>query len=307
MSTQGRRPLASTVLRLLSPRRLKRKSAEDGLSFQFWADPTCDSSIHVRLEVDVLGSMGKLYMRYRTVLAAFPLLIVALVLRKQFRIYDKSGVFVSFSESLNMCMRQSIPLMLALLTLLSLSMGTSHSQGSASFWHWRNGTAAAVNFHQNDLLVGTPDPFFWFLVPCIGLICVGACTVLNYVALALTHALSIVYGLASSRPAWVRNDDRRRAHSPAFVPSSPRRRIITTVVLLFLVWTFIPYQFAYLVACLVQLATTVRALRVASEMRSNANHNYYNYVHSILMLLLWVLPINLPILAVWIRTWPSTG
>ncbi len=147
------------------PPPLKKKSPEDGLSFQLWTDPTCDSNIHIRLEVDVLGSMGKLYMRYRTVLAAFPLLIIALVLRKQFRIYDKSGVFISFTESLDMCLRRSIPLMLASLTLLSLSMGTSRSQSSAGSWHSRNGTHGAVNFHQNDLLVGTQDPFFWFLIP----------------------------------------------------------------------------------------------------------------------------------------------
>ncbi len=283
------------------PPPLKKKSPEDGLSFQLWTDPTCDSNIHIRLEVDVLGSMGKLYMRYRTVLAAFPLLIIALVLRKQFRIYDKSGVFISFTESLDMCLRRSIPLMLASLTLLSLSMGTSRSQSSAGSWHSRNGTHGAVNFHQNDLLVGTQDPFFWFLIPLIGLICICACTALHYVTLVLTYVLGLAYSFASSRPAWVRNDDRRRAHSPAFMASSPRRRMITTAVLLFLVSTLIPYQFAYLVACLVQLATTVRAHRIASEMRSNANYGYYNYVHSILMLLLWVLPINLPILVVWIR------
>lgn len=40
---------------------------------------------------------------------------------------------------------------------------------------------------------------------------------------------------------------------------------MTTSVLLLLVSTFIPYQFAYLVACLVQLATCTRALRLARE------------------------------------------
>lgn len=52
---------------------------------------------------------------------------------------------------------------------------------------------------------------------------------------------------------------------PGFAASSPRRRIITTSVLLFLVSTFIPYQFAFLDACIVQLATCTRALRLARE------------------------------------------
>lgn len=53
--------------------------------------------------------------------------------------------------------------------------------------------------------------------------------------------------------------------SPAFSTSSPKRRIMTTFMLLFFVATLIPYQFAYMVACIVQIATCVRALKFARE------------------------------------------
>lgn len=52
---------------------------------------------------------------------------------------------------------------------------------------------------------------------------------------------------------------------PAFAATSPKRRIVTASVLLLLVSTVIPYQFAYLVACIVQIATCVRAFRHAQE------------------------------------------
>ncbi|GKT80250.1 GPI inositol-deacylase [Colletotrichum tofieldiae] len=274
---------------------------EQGLSLQFWTDPTCESTIQVKLTVDALGSLGKLYMRYRTVFAAFPLLVVTLVLRKQFRVYDATGTFISFSESLDLCLRQSLPLMLLSLTFLSLSMTGSWSSGPGVFWHWRNTTSTAADFHSNDLLTGTQDPFFWFLTPLIGVVCIGVCAVLHYVTLALTQLLGIVYAWMALRPFGQARDERRRAQLPIFVASSPRRRMVTTAVLLFLVSTFIPYQFAYLVACLVQLFTVVRALRIASELKSGPNFDFYHYAHSILLLMLWVLPINLPILAVWIR------
>lgn len=283
------------------PPPLTSRASEDGLSFQFWTDATCDSTIQVQLSVDIPGSMGKLYMRYRTVFAAFPLLIVALVIRKQFRVYDETGVFVSFSESLDLCLRLSIPLMLVSLTILSLSVGGDSQPpvSGASFWHWANGTSSGVDFHQNDTLVGTQDPFFWFMIPLIGVICVGVCVVLNYVVLALTYVLCMLYSGLSFRKGWVRYEDKRKP--TGFLSSSARRRVATTAVLLFLVATFIPYQFAYLVACLVQLATTVRARRIAEELRSNTNYDFYNYTHSVLILMLWVLPINLPILVVWMR------
>lgn len=283
------------------PPPLKAKSTEDGLRFQFWTDPTCDSTINVYLTVDVLGSMGKLYMRYRTAFAAFPLLVVALVVRKQFRVYDGQGIFISFNESLELCLRRSIPLILASLTLFSLSVGSSGSGDAAGYLPWRTATLAGIDFRQNDLLAGTQDPFFWFMIPLIGVVCIGVCWVMNYLVLAITSIFSTLYGWASFRPAWIRHDDRRRGLPYGFRPSSPRRRLVTTAILLLLVTTFIPYQFAYVVACLVQLITTVRAHRVASELPSNANRSFYNYAHAIFILMLWVLPINLPILVVWIR------
>lgn len=73
------------------PPPLRAQAVDNGVSLQFWSDPTCRSSIDVSLKVDIPGSMGKLVMRYRMVFAAFPLLVVALVLRKQFQLYDETG------------------------------------------------------------------------------------------------------------------------------------------------------------------------------------------------------------------------
>ena len=73
------------------PPPLRAQAANNGVSLQFWSDPTCNSSIDLSMDVDVPGSMGKLVMRYRMVFAAFPLIVVALVLRKQFKVYDDSG------------------------------------------------------------------------------------------------------------------------------------------------------------------------------------------------------------------------
>ena len=81
------------------PPPLQAHATADGLSLQFWTDPTCNSSIDVTLNVDVAASMGKLVMRYRVVFAAFPILVVALVLRKQFTTYDSSGRYIAPRES----------------------------------------------------------------------------------------------------------------------------------------------------------------------------------------------------------------
>lgn len=274
---------------------------DDGVTFQIWTDPTCQAQLGLTLSVDVLGSFGKLYMRYRTVFAAFPLLIVTLVLRKQFHVYDTTGVFVSFSDSLDMSLRRSIPLLLLSLTLLSVSLSGAMVLFANPAWGPHTSTGVpSIELHRNDLLIGLDDPFFWFLMPIIGITCTGVCTVMHFMVLSVTCALAVLYGLFATLATSLRSESQRTG-TPTFIPSTSRRRIMTTATLLFLVSVFIPYQFAYLVACLVQLFSVVRALRIRSNVTSGVNSNYYHYAHSILLLMLWVLPINLPILAVWVR------
>ena len=251
------------------PPPLRSRSSSQGVSLQLWSDPTCNTSLDLSLKVDITGSLGKLVMRYRTVFAAFPLLIVALVLRKQFKVYDETGTFISFAEGLDLCLRHSLPVALLALSCFSFSLARSSSPApdvvDGTTWQ-HNATESVVDFTQNDLLLGSPDPFFWFLVPLMGLLCVSVCVLVNYAALALTHLFAACYAfLLSSRPTWLSADDRTRATVPSFAASSPRRRIITASILLFFVSTVIPYQFAYMVACLVQVSTSTRALRLVRE------------------------------------------
>ncbi|KAL9020203.1 MAG: hypothetical protein Q9185_002573 [Variospora sp. 1 TL-2023] len=228
------------------PPPLRSQAASSGISLQFWTDPTCASSIDVGLQVDVAGSIGKLVMRYRTVFAAFPLLIVALVVRKQFKIYDHSGVFVTFMESMDLCLRTSLPLLFLALTFFAVSravLSAAAPTATSASWHvWStNTTESAIDYTKNDLLLGSQDPIFWFLLPMCGLLSAGFCILINYAALGVISFLQ------------------------AFAATSPKRRVITASVLLLLVSTVIPYQFAYLVSCIVQLATCSRATKHLRE------------------------------------------
>ena len=271
----------------------------DGVSFQIWSDPTCDASLHFSLKVDLAGSMGKLVVRYRTVFAAFPLLVVAMVLRKQFRVYDTTGTFITFSESLDQSLRKALPVLLLSMTFFATAFSSSRYSDFAVQGP-SNGTETAVDYTQNDLLLGSQDSFFWFLVPLAGLISIGGCVILNYLALMIVYAFSTVHTLLTPKSGSAGSDD-AKIKIPGFVTSSPRRRIINTIILLLLVSTVIPYQFAFLVTCIIQLVNCTRALSYAGDNRSGSNHNFFNYAHSVLILMLWVLPLHLPTLVVWVH------
>ncbi|KAK5086354.1 GPI inositol deacylase [Lithohypha guttulata] len=281
------------------PPALPGESINSGVSFQIWSDPTCKSSLEFRLKPDLPGSLGKLVIRYRTVFAAFPLLVVAMVLRKQFRLYDNAGIFISFSDSLDQSLRLPLPILLLSMTFFATAFTGNLAATKHAPTHQPNGT---VSYNQNDLLLGSPDAFFWFLVPLCGVISVGVCVILNYVVLTLLQCSSVLLSAFTTRNAYVKMvDSEKEKTSVVTMTATPRRRIINTVVLLALVATVIPYPFAYVVACLVQFATATRALRDAKDLRTGSAMNFFNYTHSILILMLWVLPINLPILVVWVH------
>jgi glycosylphosphatidylinositol deacylase len=278
------------------------KNPSNGLSLQIWTDSTCDSSIEVTLKVDILGSIGKLWMRYRLVFAAFPLLVVALVMRQQFRVYDETAVFMSFAAGLNECLKSSLPFAFAALTFLSIALaGAQKTAQSTQHWplngRFSNGTNS-FDYTNNELLLGSEDTFFWFLVPLFGIMCVSMCVAVNYVALAVTYLFALLYSVL--RSSTMRNDEGRRTPT-AFAVTSTRQRVVTTCILLSLVSTVIPYHFAYMVLCIVQIATCVRGFKLAKDSHLDTNYNFYNYAHSVLILMIWILPINLPVLVVWVR------
>ncbi|KAJ6164412.1 hypothetical protein N7470_003084 [Penicillium chermesinum] len=281
------------------PPPLREQAVQAGVSFHLWTDPSSESTVDISLQVDIASSLGELVMRYRTIFAAFPLLVVALVLRKQFQIYDETGYFVPFNDGMDRALRSSLPLLLVAMSLLATSLATTKAlPQSDDPFHWRgNSTETPIDFTKNDLLLGSQDAFFWFLVPIFGVISVGSCVLVNYAALLLVNILSWVYGAFHTRSGYIRHED--RGGLPIFSAPTPRRRVINTVILLILVSTIIPYQFAYMVACIVQLATCVRAQWHVKETRSAPHLNFGNYAHSILNLMLWILPINVLVLLVW--------
>ena len=192
-------------------------------------------------------------------------------------------VFITFMESLKLCLRTSLPMFFLALSLFATSLATTGVLMSNKPSRWRtNATESAVDFTKNDLLLGAQDSFFWFLVPLFGLISIGVCVVVNYAALAIVHLFSHLYPLLTRTTGYIKHEYKRYGwkygdggtgivcwhwsrNSRFYSPPSPRQRLINTSILLFLVWTVIPYQFAYVVACIVQLATCSRASWHARE------------------------------------------
>lgn len=108
-------------------------------------------------------------------------------------------------------MRSSLPVIFLGLSFFASSLVTSgavvNNSGTSK---WRtNATESAIDFTKNDLLLGSQDTLFWFLIPLFGIISVGTCVVVNYVLMALIHALSALRGILVARTGYIKHDDQR--------------------------------------------------------------------------------------------------
>lgn len=116
---------------------------------------------------------------------------------------------MSFAESMDQCLRTSLPVLFLALTFLAISLSkSSQLASSGGLLSWKHVIAETpIDFTKNDLLLGSEDPFFWFLVPFFGLITVGVCIALNYAAFAIIHVSTFFYNHIRSFTST--NDDGR--------------------------------------------------------------------------------------------------
>ena len=123
------------------------------------------------------------------------------------------GLFMSFAESMNQCLRWELPLLIAALVVLAMAFSNSPAidTGTSAQALWfekyiRNTTQSMSDHSMSNLLIGSPDPFFWFLVPAFGIICTGLCVAINYTVLIITYILTLP---ASYIKLFSRADDSR--------------------------------------------------------------------------------------------------
>ncbi|KAG0042578.1 GPI inositol deacylase [Gryganskiella cystojenkinii] len=160
------------------------------------------------------------------------------------------------------------------------------------------------SFRFSDALLGTNDTFFWFLAPVFFQISIGIVILIWLTLSGLVRSVAALLTFVSKRGGRyvigqaIGNMLSKRSRGV-------RRRVITTIVLFIMVATFVPYQFAFVVAVLVHIVSCVRSLLTAQSAsatsRAQASWDRYHYLMSIFVMFFLLLPCTLPVLMVWIR------
>lgn len=124
---------ASVFIHGEAPFILSPGATTGGLQLDLWRDPSdANADDYLSIRIDVLASLGKVVLRYRTVFAAWPLVISLLVLQCQLRVQSRgsalslavrddalpigfTGHFVSFGRAFTLTLRDlAVPISLAL-------------------------------------------------------------------------------------------------------------------------------------------------------------------------------------------------
>ncbi|KAK9450670.1 PGAP1-like protein-domain-containing protein [Limtongia smithiae] len=205
---------------------------------------------------------------------------------------------------------------------------------------YRSENAAYRYIRHNNFFLGVVDSKMAYLGPMFFTMATGMCTAVYYISLSLLLTMAKLldwiqefdfsHSRARSRLSLVSRATRvirENMNSPLvrsltssmkelFVVTyasvatfnssilSGSRRLLTTSILLISVLAYVPYQFAYVVGFVVHISTCVKSLRRHSQQivqGGQYSQNFINFAISVLMIMIWLLPINIPLLVVWIH------
>jgi hypothetical protein len=241
VSIHGRTAFASMVS-------ASRDVNENGLSFQVWMDPTCPEPLQLNLSIDWYGSAGRLGFRNGIMLATFSFIVVMLVFAAQIHCYTETGIYPHFGQGLSYCFQRTFPIVMLCVASISVLQCLSPTTHYYTF-------DDLLPSSWQDIMTGNTDSFFWW-IPLVGLLMsVGIVSLLWLIVdgvIRLLTQVSLVCSTWYPIGPWHRQQETRHQQI--------QRRAITTLILFILVATFIPYQFVFIIAFLVQIVTCVRAL-----------------------------------------------
>lgn len=260
-----------------------------GTDLYLWTDSSSRSSeaLSLSLEIDIWGSIGRLLGFYRVMFAIFPMTVYLCLFMVQFHSLASGGKFMSMNSALDTFTVRILPGLLLLSCVIPVLPG---ALGTLLY---------PVMSTPGQHFLGLNGMHLWFMGPISLLIATGVVVVLNFLLQLVTLATARFYILLGFTPV---------------APESPFsiRRIVTISFLLLLVFKIVPYQFAFMVAVLVmvvgagkaripRLSSQSPAEKTAPKTAPYIDESLINYTHSLLLLLVLLLPINAPTLVVWLH------
>ncbi|EGW35002.1 uncharacterized protein SPAPADRAFT_48058 [Spathaspora passalidarum NRRL Y-27907] len=266
------------------PFKVKSESYSHAINIQLWSDVTGrDAPLTVNISIDLVSSLRLLVLRYRISIVSMIVAIISMVILFQFRSYGSGKTFPSFINVIAMIHRRGWWILLTVLIMIQPIVTIPFVQHVLNFidpvviqdFNEIN-LSLHPDFKLNSFYLGLDEGFT--LVGIILYLIANFLIIITYLVLrilgALIHYVVDIIPVRASRG------------------SSKYRRVIATLLLIGSISTYLPYQIGYAMCCVIQAMNVVKNWKQRQDL---------NYQLSILLLMLWILPINIPIVIVYIH------
>lgn len=269
-----------------------KTSVSHNMNLEIWNDSTENKDgelpLDVRVLIELFTSLRLLVLRYRLGVVAFGLIISLMVFLIQLIIYHKSHRWMSYVQGLQMCCKPIV--LIGTFIILGVLGSIVNTDIVAVILNMidpvviQDPNEINISLHRqfkmNSFYLGLEEyGTLWFLGIIFYLMSIGINLVLYYI-------VDMIGQMMTKMLSWIN-----------FLESTGggglKRRIASTIIIILLLTFFLPFQFGYLVSVIVQVMSVIRL--------GKKEENYYNYQVSLLMMMLWILPINIPILIVFIH------
>lgn len=283
------------------------KSASNPLHFQIWA-PFSECPPMVFIKIDIIESLKLWVLRYRLAVVSLPVSIIVVTLILQFLSFSKTGYFPSFQEGLISFSRLMVPICLFVSVLSPLAC----NPGIQKLLYYVDLIAVTrpgelKDVHVNPYFLGIQEKQLWILGPIFMSVALSLVFTINFILQLISIVILQFYTVLKSTFnlfAGLKSKETKVALGKTTNGEiTEKRRLAGTILLLGFVMFYIPFQFAYVVCCIVQgivcLKAVIRSSTPIKEKEvSTRDLNFLNFNKSLFVLMLWIVPVNVPVLVV---------
>ncbi|KAK6198890.1 PGAP1-like protein-domain-containing protein [Scheffersomyces amazonensis] len=283
-----------------------------GLNLEIWSLPTNndDSPMDIEIKIDLIKSLRLLVLRYRLAIVSICVSIILMVMLIQFNIFLTTNKFPNFLAVLTYI--NTGKRIMGIILILIILNPLVKIEFIKKFLNIIDPVVIQdVNeinisldneFKLNSFFLGLEENSLWYLSILFYLIG-NSLVILTYTILIQIGKLIriISKGITTSigKIPHNRNHSHTQNHNINSNTNSNsyqsfNRRLIVSIVLLLLIPIYIPYQLVYVIGVVVQLINYLKSCQTSSN-------NLQRYQLSLLILMLWILPINIPIVIVFVH------
>ncbi|CAI4061968.1 hypothetical protein SUVZ_06G0280 [Saccharomyces uvarum] len=273
------------------------ESESRSLQLSFFIPP--GMSLEAKMTINWCLTLKMLFIRYRLALASFPVGFIALVLAYQFYWYNKTSEFPSFDATLSQILKKHGIFMMFALFLASPIVNNKLVQRILYFLD-----PVGLNYpfllsekhmHANFYYLGIRDWFMSSIGLLFGIMTIGLLALVSKILNAFESSITLLQ-------RKLQGGDTEAKERVNIIESKVygKGRLLASIFLLLLIFFYIPYQMAFIITLVIQIATCVR-IALLQPSNDAQKTNLLNFNMTLLMLLLFVSAINIPIVIVFLH------